>query len=138
MGQLLRNCRFGRGCADWITVRRLDSDCRKAVGFSVSSRVIAYLTAFACLPAIADARSFNCANARLPDEVLICQSPVLSRLDQRMASIYFALRYRIRGAARRELEAAQSDWLRERMNCGRDYYCIERAYERRIPQLLIW
>jgi uncharacterized protein len=105
----------------------------------MNSRRIAYLTlAFACLSFIADAQGLNCNNARLPDEVLICQSPVLSRLDQRMASIYVTQRNRIHGVARRELEADQSDWLRRRMECGRDYYCIERAYQRRIPQLVVW
>jgi uncharacterized protein len=104
----------------------------------MNSRRIAYVLIVACVPFIAGAKSFNCRNVRLPDEVLICQSPVLSRLDERMASIYFALRNRLPGAARRELEADQADWLRSRMDCGRDYYCIERAYQRRIPQLYAW
>jgi uncharacterized protein len=105
----------------------------------MNSRCVAYLIlAFACFPFTADAQSLNCNTARLPDEILICQSPVLSRLDQRMASIYFTQRNRLHAAARRELEADQSDWLRLRMDCGRDYYCIERAYQRRIPQLVVW
>jgi uncharacterized protein len=91
-----------------------------------------------CAPFTASAQSFNCHNARLPDQVMICQSPVLSRLDERMASIYFTARNRLSGPARRELEFDQSDWLRLRMDCGRDYYCIERAYQRRIPQLYVW
>ena len=95
----------------------------------------ACVLALVCTPLAAEGQSFNCRDAHLPDEVLICQSPVLARLDERMASIYFTLRNSLSGARRRALEADQARWLRSRTACGRDYYCIEAAYERRIRQL---
>jgi uncharacterized protein len=42
-------------------------------------------------------QSFNCITADRPDEVLICQSDRLSRLDERMSSLYFTLRNTLRG-----------------------------------------
>jgi uncharacterized protein len=84
----------------------------------------------------AQAQSFNCRRAEQPDEVLICQSARLSALDERMSSLYFRLRNRLRGRARRVLEAEQQEWLQSRIACGRDYGCIESHYLTRIAQLL--
>ena len=86
-------------------------------------------------PLAAHAQSFNCRRASQPDEVLICQSARLSRLDERMSSLYFGLRNRVFGRERRELEAEQAQWLRSRMACGRDFGCIEDAYRARIREL---
>jgi uncharacterized protein len=88
------------------------------------------------MPFSAHAASFNCNTADRPDDVLICQSRELSDLDERMSSLYFTLRNRLGGGERRELEADQSSWLRGRKACGRDFRCIERAYTRRIQQIL--
>jgi uncharacterized protein len=89
----------------------------------------------ALLPHAAQAQSFNCRTADLPDEVLICQNPRLSALDERMSSLYFRLRNSLASAERRRLETDQSAWLRSRIGCGRDFRCIESHYERRIAQL---
>jgi len=98
--------------------------------------VFASLFVFAVMmPVAAQAQSFNCRTAERPDEILICQSPRLRELDEIMASLYFSLRNRLYGAARAELEASQSAWLRSRIGCGRDYGCIESHYRRRIRQL---
>jgi len=94
--------------------------------------------ALALLPIAAQAQSFNCRTAERPDEILICQSPYLSRLDERMASLYFRLRNSLAGGERRELEADQRGWLDSRIGCGRDFRCIQVAYERRIRQLSNW
>jgi uncharacterized protein len=98
-------------------------------------RRTACVLALVCVPFTAAAQSFNCRDAHRPDEVLICQSPVLARLDERMSSLYFTLRNSLVGARRRALEADQVRWLQSRFACGRDYYCIESAYQRRIRQL---
>jgi len=87
------------------------------------------------VPHTVQAQSFNCARASGADEVLICQSPVLSRLDERMSSLYFRLRNRLSGGERRSLEAEQAQWLRSRMGCGRDFRCVESGYRRRIEEL---
>jgi uncharacterized protein len=84
----------------------------------------------------AHAQSFNCRYAKSPDEVLICQDPRLSALDERMSSLFFRLRNRLYGRARAGLDADQAAWLRGRMACGRDAACIARAYQERISELL--
>ena len=83
----------------------------------------------------AEAQSFNCNAADRPDEVLICQDPRLSALDQRMSSLYFRLRNSLVGAARERLEADQAAWLRQRFGCGRDFGCIRDLYQSRIAEL---
>jgi uncharacterized protein len=97
---------------------------------------LALLAILALSPVTAQAQSFNCRAAFQPDEVLICQSPRLAALDERMSSLYFRLRNRLYGGARRALESEQAAWLRSRIGCGRDYGCIERHYRRRIAQLI--
>ena len=87
------------------------------------------------VPSVAQAQSFNCRTAELPDEILICQTPHLKMLDERMADLYFELRNNLRGEERNALETSQRRWLRSRIACGRDRECIEGEYERRIAQL---
>jgi uncharacterized protein len=98
----------------------------------------AYLLAVlvaAAMPMAAQAASFNCNIADKPDEVLICQSPELSALDDRMSSLYFHVRNRLAGSGRRLIESDQSAWLQRRFGCGRDYGCIRRLYIERISEL---
>ncbi len=74
----------------------------------MNSGRLAFTLALTLVPLTAHAQSFNCRYATKPDEVLICQSPVLGRLDERMSSLYFALRNRLSGGERRALEAEQA------------------------------
>jgi uncharacterized protein len=83
-------------------------------------------------PFAAQGQSFNCRTADRPDEVLICQNSRLSSLDDEMSSLYFTLRNQLSGSERRALEAGQRRWLQSRIDCGRDFGCIEDLYERRI------
>jgi len=101
---------------------------------------VAFVTAavLALTPLSAQAASFNCRLADKPDEVLICQSPELSALDDRMSSLYFTLRNRVYGLQRAALEQQQSAWLRRRFACGRDYRCVEGAYLNQIQVLMRW
>jgi uncharacterized protein len=93
-------------------------------------------TLFASVFALpAEAQSFNCRYARSADEVLICQEPQLSRLDEELAAVYARVRSRTRGSDLEELTAEQASWLRGRKECGRDYRCVESYYRRRIAQL---
>ncbi|MEZ5785780.1 MAG: hypothetical protein R3D62_04695 [Xanthobacteraceae bacterium] len=86
-------------------------------------------------PPPAQAQSFNCRYARSADEVLICQNEHLSNLDVVLSRTYYRLRNSLYGAARRRLEASQSRWLASRMDCGRDYACVDRHYQARIREL---
>jgi uncharacterized protein len=83
----------------------------------------------------AHAQSFNCNYAKTPDEVMICQSPKLSELDQKLATIYFDLINNLDLRTQRRLKAEQSLWLRRRMSCGYNGSCIEWAYRTRIDEL---
>ena len=84
----------------------------------------------------AQAQSFNSKYAKTADEVLICQDPRLSDLDERMSGIFFRLRNSLPARQRSALEADQAAWLHGRQACGRDGSCIEDAYRRRIQELL--
>jgi uncharacterized protein len=79
----------------------------------------------------AAAQSFDCAKARLATELAICDSARLSRLDQELAALYFALPY----VVREEIKGSQRRWLRRRNACGYDRSCIARSYRRRIEVL---
>lgn len=83
----------------------------------------------------AQAQSFNCRYAKSPDEVAICQSDRLSRLDQILARLYFSVRNRLYGGERAALEREQARWLRSRRDCGADIPCIAESYESRIQEL---
>jgi uncharacterized protein len=83
-------------------------------------------------PFAARAQSFNCRTADRPDEVAICQNPQLSSLDEEMSNLYFTLRNQLSGSERRVFEAGQRRWLQSRIDCGRDFGCIEDLYDRRI------
>jgi uncharacterized protein len=60
-----------------------------------ASRVLLFGGAFVCLGTAASKAqtpSFDCANARLPDEVAICQTQELARLDSVVAAAYSYLK----------------------------------------------
>lgn len=65
--------------------------------------------------------SFDCAKARLPDEVAICNSAELSQLDQLANSGYRFLR-RVYG---QRANALAWPLLRERQACGANIACIK-------------
>lgn len=91
--------------------------------------------AAATLPQAAEAQSFNCRFARSADEVAICRDERLSRLDERMSSLFFRVRDDLGRRRARELDEDQDAWLRQRARCGPNYECIEHAYRRRIDEL---
>lgn len=86
----------------------------------------------------AAAASFNCAYAKLPAEMAICNSPGLGELDQQMAQLYFRITNYAPGWAVRQVKSEQSSWLARRNACGYDNGCIARTYERRIGRLEGW
>jgi uncharacterized protein len=100
----------------------------------------ALLLLFAALAALsfpqpADAQSFNCRFARSADEVVICRDERLSRLDERMSSLFFRVREDLGRRGARDLEEDQERFLRRRARCGPNPDCIEDAYRRRIDEL---
>ena len=104
---------------------------------SIMAGVIAALLLAQSLPA--GAQSFNCRYARKPDEIAICQTPELARLDEVMASQFYHLleRYRRFGDWRtvRLLRRTQDAWLRWRHTCGYNVPCIRRRIHHRMREL---
>jgi uncharacterized protein len=83
----------------------------------------------------AQAQSFNCRFARTADEVAICRDERLSRLDERMSSLFFRVRDDLGRRGVRDLEEDQNRFLRRRARCGLNPGCIEDIYRRRINEL---
>jgi len=96
--------------------------------------LLAVLGVFA-LPQSAQAQSFNCRFARAADEIMICRDERLSRLDERMSSLFFRVREDLGRRGARDLEEDQERFLRRRARCGPNPDCIEDVYRRRIDEL---
>jgi uncharacterized protein len=81
------------------------------------------------------AQSFNCRYAKTPDEVAICDNSSLAEMDVKVSNLYFGYRNFYHGPARRRLEADQAAWLKTRLDCGRNFICIAKAYKARVDHL---
>jgi uncharacterized protein len=96
------------------------------------------LLALAGVAAPADAASFDCRpyhRARSCPETIVCSTPELSRMDDRVARLY---NVRLRALSFRQaarLTDEQRDWLDSRNACGCNASCILRHYETRIEDL---
>jgi len=77
-----------------------------------------------------ESASFSCAHARSPDEIAICRSPALRRLDQRMAGMYQDILGCSGMGSRDVYREEQRDWLKQRQTCGSDKQCLTRLYDR--------
>jgi uncharacterized protein len=94
------------------------------------------LTTFITLisfPALA--QDFQCRHSRTADEVVICQSPVLSRLDEKINRTYARALRRSHGGDTIRLTRSQRAWLASRRACGVRVSCIRAHYVRRIGEL---
>jgi uncharacterized protein YecT (DUF1311 family) len=83
----------------------------------------------------AQAQSFNCRKAYFPDEKLICTSPELSNLDERLDGIFRQNLRLLSKAGRDALDREEERWVVARRRCGRDYRCVEGFYRSRIGEL---
>ena len=101
-----------------------------------SIRFVALAGVLATVAGGAHAASYNCAKAKQPDEIAICDSRSLSELDVQMATLY-GVRMTIpmlmgsKGAAQDE----QHEFLATRGACGADTACIDAVYRQRIDAL---
>ncbi|MEZ5666153.1 MAG: lysozyme inhibitor LprI family protein [Alphaproteobacteria bacterium] len=68
-------------------------------------------------PAAADP-SFDCSRATTPTELAICASPVLAKLDQQIADVYFALLEGARPTLAAQIRHQQRAYLRETNACA--------------------
>ena len=84
----------------------------------------------ALTPAQAASPSFSCAKAKLPDEVAICRSPALSRLDQQMSSLYHDITACSGMGVRGEMQDDQRAWIKARHACKANTACITKLYRK--------
>jgi uncharacterized protein len=75
----------------------------------------------------AESASFNCANARSPDEIAICKDPVLSDIDRLIGRTFEQFKPEFR--SKREVARA---FLADRTVCGSDAACIAAVQARTI------
>jgi predicted aspartyl protease len=68
--------------------------------------------------------SFECQNARLPDEITICNNPDLSLLDLQIGLNFIQLKQKYGYSQARNIS---HDLLLQRRQCGNDAECIRRA-----------
>jgi uncharacterized protein YecT (DUF1311 family) len=78
--------------------------------------------------------SFDCKQAAIRVERMICDNGGLARADRSLAHAYWALLSRTETSQRTELREAQRDWLRQRNACERES-CVSQAYSTRQADL---
>lgn len=93
--------------------------------------VVLVLPSFLLVTAV-HAASFDCAKASTKIEHIICDSPEISKLDERVAASYKALLQDITQA--NEIRQSQKHWIWMRDNCP-DVGCVKREYELRLKVL---
>ncbi len=95
----------------------------------------------AAIPSIANAQSYDCRRAVTPDEIAICEDPLLGELDVIQADFYRRLRHYTENfdnamGLQAQLRDEARAFLSRRASCGADHVCIETAYRARIRELL--
>ncbi|MDZ7703911.1 MAG: YARHG domain-containing protein [Trueperaceae bacterium] len=81
--------------------------------------------------------SFDCSNATLWAETLICADNDLAALDRRIAAAYQATLGQLASGPAEELKAEQRAWIAERNGCEEagGYLCLLRLMDARAEQL---
>jgi len=82
---------------------------------------------------MAHAASFDCAKARTHIEKLVCQDPTLSKLDDRLQTVYQWASSKLGPG---DLRGEQRDWLKTQRDVCKDKVCLKHRYEDRIQMLL--
>ena len=77
---------------------------------------------------VTNAASFNCAFAKSPVEVAICNDEELGSLDIQMARLYFTLKNKLPDRQSRQLKLEQRQFINARNRCGFDEECITNHY----------
>ena len=98
------------------------------------------LTAFAfvmmAIGTQADAASFDCNRAQMPDEKAVCKNPGLSQLDSEMGALWYSYNrfpFLMGMSGVRQDDAHQ--FLADRSRCGANVTCLRSVYLARIRAL---
>lgn len=78
--------------------------------------------------------SFNCANARTPGEIAVCNDPGLATMDRRMAGQFAGALSEASPAQRRILLRTRDSFLRYRDSCPSNA-CIAQTYQGRMREI---
>jgi uncharacterized protein YecT (DUF1311 family) len=81
--------------------------------------------------------SFKCSGALTDTELAICNDPILTAKDRKLARIFRQVRGSLSGAMRASATDLQRDWLKNRNSCSGSKTCILRAYDSRINELMV-
>lgn len=79
--------------------------------------------------------SFDCKQAKSPDERAICDSRQLSELDVEMSVRYEMLTGLVAMGARGAMQDEQQAWLNMRRKCRNNQACLLSSYRHRIEML---
>jgi uncharacterized protein len=127
---ITRPARAGFGASPTGLDRLVAKKCRRHLLQAVSSGCFFFFAA------PASAASFDCKNARMPDEIAICRNATLSTLDTEMGALWFSysrvpMAMGSNGARRDDAER----FLRDRAACKADTACLTGLYRVRNTQL---
>lgn len=92
--------------------------------------VIAFTTPFHT-----SAAGFDCRRATQVDEKAICADRALSEKDVQMTTTYNLLKGLLLMGARGALQDEQTEWLKQRQQCGASHACLSQLYDQRIHAL---
>lgn len=73
-----------------------------------------------------------CDGASKPDELAICGSAILGKLDGALMSAYVTTMGNANATQKKAMRKAQRSWLARRSACGSDFACIEGQYRTQI------
>jgi uncharacterized protein len=100
------------------------------------ARLWAWAALLCVLPLSAAAGpGFDCRKTTGDDEIAVCRSRSLSRLDRQMTALYRTVQTCALMGGRGANRDDQAAWLAERKLCSADDKCLSAAYHRRISQL---
>ncbi|MGB4812775.1 MAG: lysozyme inhibitor LprI family protein [Methylophilaceae bacterium] len=91
------------------------------------------LVAFTTISSLALAKEINCTKAKVANDILICSSPKVLRLDQQLADKYSQV-LKTRPVNNAPLKQAQQAWLLERNRCE-TADCLSDQYANRIAEM---
>jgi uncharacterized protein len=80
-------------------------------------------------------QSFDCRNARYPDEKTICRESRLGALDKELAAAYDRAEKKLSKQEREEFENNETAFVNARHRCGENQGCIEQSYRNRRQEL---
>ncbi|WP_454753482.1 lysozyme inhibitor LprI family protein [Cupriavidus necator] len=84
---------------------------------------------------LANAASFDCGKARLPDEIAICADRALNDKNVELSTKYKLLSGLFAMGVRGDMQDKQRAWLKQRRQCGRNVECLKHRYNERIAEL---